>query len=138
MWTASRSMSVPDLYRGRKGIWVSLAAATAGILPFLWSIGRLTGQELVLAIGRPVSLVSFGYCWLVYGLFRFLKRKKLLAGGISLMALAVLEVLINLILAKIIHTPPLEFWDVLSMALFLAGGAVLIGLGLSRKRKNTQ
>lgn len=118
----------PALYLGRKGVWASLAAATAGILPFLWSIGRLTRQELVLGIGLPVSGVSFGYLWLVYGLFHFLKRKKLLAGGISLLAMAPLEVLIDLILARMIQSPPLEFWDMLTILLLLAGGGILIRL----------
>jgi transcriptional regulator with XRE-family HTH domain len=112
---------------GAKKTWASLAALSVAVLPFLYVLGMLIPEgTLILSIGVPTSLISLGLVWIIFGLFQWLKTKKLIAAALSLFLSVPYYILINYTLSKIIDEPIMDVWDVVSMAILVLIGIILL------------
>lgn len=117
---------IPFVRHGRDGIPASLAALSISVIPFLYVINALIDGPSILPIGIPVSLFSILYLWCVYLLFRKMKARGLLAGGVSCIVLIPLCLAINSVVSKFCSAPILDAWDHVSFAVILVIAAALI------------
>lgn len=117
-------ISFPALYFGSKGIPFTLGSLSLFILPFLYALECFTGVQLM-GMGIPISIVSMGYLWAGYGIWKRVRRRWLGVGWFLLLGIPV-SLLINLAVAVCIHVPFLELWDWVTMAVLAAGGGICI------------
>lgn len=111
---------VPVIKYGCKGILGSLTAASVLILPFLYVISRIVGgNNLIMAIGIRIALISIVYLWCVYLFFMKFTSRKILAAAFSLLLLVPLHLIINISLARILSISVLDVWDMLSFGMII-------------------
>lgn len=110
----------PLILKGRRGVIWSLSILTVLLLPFLWVMKLLTSVSLVWPIGWRMAALSLGYLWLIFLVFKLLKKRKLAAGGASLLLSIPLLLLINLSLSRMIGEAFLDSWDLLSIGILAA------------------
>lgn len=126
----------PVLKFGTKGIAAALTAVSVLIVPFLSILNELIGSSnLILPIGTRMAFVSAVYLWSVFALFKLFKKRKFLAGAISLLLVIPAEFLINFILSRIISEPLIDIWDMIVFSLAAAGAIILIFLDNKRNSK---
>lgn len=109
-----------------------MAALSVLVIPFLYAISRIAGNELVMLIGVRASLASIVYLWCVYLLFRKLRERKIMAAAFSLLLTIPLSVLINISLADILSSSPFDVWGAVSFAIISLCAIVLLHIDALR------
>lgn len=99
-----------------KGIHWSLIIFSILLIPFIYAISEIACNNMIMAIGAGVSLVSIIYLWCNYLVFNRLKARKTMATAIFLILTMLLCIVINIILAKILSIALFDIWDILSFA----------------------
>ncbi len=122
----------PLVLKGRRGIVWSLLTLTVTILPFFWLLKALTGNPMLWSIALRMSILSLGYLWLVFLLFKFCKRRRLAAAGFSCLLGIVLFLFINGSLSQMIGGVFLDIWDLLTFGVLAASA---LGCFLLEKRR---
>lgn len=110
---------LPVLKRGRNGVVLSLAALSVLILPYLYVLGRLCGQD-ILSIGTPMALLGLAFLWSLFAVWRRGRQRPYRAAGWSFMLAAGLNLAVNLVLSRLLETPPFDPWDLIGTAGLLA------------------
>lgn len=112
------------LIRVRKGgIMISLISLSLFIIPFLYVIDRLVKtSKYILPMGIQVSVISICFLWITYGLFKFLRKRRLLALGVALVLGSITCLLINAVVSKILLEPIIDIWDIVSCICLLSAG----------------
>lgn len=114
----------PVIKFGGRGVPGTLVSLSVFLIPFLYVLDQLVKvTDLILPIGIRMSFLSILFLWIVFALFRIMKGRKQLAGAISLLLAIPLNLSINLILSKMVATPIIDIWDVLT---FLIVGALSV------------
>ena len=117
-----------------KGIVWTLAALPVSIVPFLYVLHRLIpGTGLLMPIGVRMAAIAMVYLWVVFGLFRGLKARKMLAAAVALLLVIPLGLSVNVCLSRLIAEPVVDLWDATGFAAVGIAAAVL--LAVDRRRK---
>lgn len=125
----------PVIRFGKKGITATMIAATIATVPFLYVLDRLLGHvQLLPLISRKMALIAFVFLWAVYGIFRVLRHRRLLAAAISCLLAIPTSLMIDFSLAKILRISMIDQWDVLTI-LVLTLLAATFYLGDVRARR---
>ena len=121
----------PFIRFGTKGIIGSLIALSFLTLPYLYALTQIIGNAgtHMLAISRRMAAVGFLFIWAVYGLFRMLHPKKMLAAAWSLLLAIPASIAVNCSLTGLLGVPVIDGWDVLTVLLLFEGAAVLFFKG---------
>ena len=127
----------PLIKNGTKGILCSLTAFSILLIPFLYVLSRIIGENtFMMPISIRVSLISIFWLWCVYLICRRLKNRKLMAVSFSLLSAIPLNFAINASLASILSEPPLDAWDILTcILLVLTAGALLFADSAGNRRQ---
>lgn len=125
----------PIIKFGSKGLLRSLITLSVSIIPFLYVISRINGNNLIMPIAVKTSVLSLIYLWCVYCIFKKLKKQKLKATSLSLLLLLPLCIAINLCIAKILSVSFLDIWDLLSFALIIISAVILLIIDYRIKHK---
>ena len=126
--------SFPVILLGKKGVWVSLAAISLLILPFMYILSILIKVNEVFSIGAIMSIITLIFLWIIYFLYYRLKKRKLLATGITFLLAIPFTFLINVTLSKMIGEPAIDVWDVLSAFILLIMAVAFIIREYVRKK----
>lgn len=128
----------PIIKFGTKGIFGSLISCSVFIIPFMYILNFLVKDyDLLLPISIRISIISIIYLWIIYALFRILKKRKLLATGISILLCIPVTFGINFILYRLISDQLLDMWDLIGFCITLAIASVFIIVDCSA-RKNSK
>lgn len=127
----------PLVKKGVKGIRICLVSLSVLIIPFLFVLSRIIGENtIMMPISIRVSLLSIVWIWLVYLLCRRFKQRKLIAAAFSLLSTIPLCIAINISLAAILSEPPLDAWDIFScLLLALTAGALFLADSAKNRRQ---
>lgn len=126
---------VPLIKFGRRGIPGALTVFSILIIPFLYVISKIIGNNLIMSIGIRMSLFSIVYLWCIYLIFRRLKNRKIMATAFSLLLTIPLCIIINISLAKILSVSFFDIWDVLSFAIIIVCAIVLFFVDYFKRNK---
>lgn len=129
----------PTLLRRRKGLWISLAALTLLILPYLWALSLLLAPQpgaLLFTIGVRAALPGIVYLWAMWLVLTHSRKHPVAGWGIVLLLLAVLDVALDLVLADLMPGPAIDQLDLLITAFLLLAGLALIVVDIARSVKN--
>lgn len=126
---------IPLVKSGKKGVFCSLAVLSLSILPFLYVLDQWIGSVSILPIGIFTSLLSVLYLWCVYFIFQKMKRRKWLAGGISLLLSIPLCLALNVGVAKVLGQPWIDGWDIMSVIILFIGAILLFLVDFSASRR---
>lgn len=129
-------VATPGIIFGKKGIPFGLISLSILIIPYLCLLSWLLKVHTVFTIGTAMAIPALAFLWLIFAVFTIIgKTRKLVALGISLLAIVPVVFLINIILSKLIGEPILDVWDGLTIliALLLSSGCFV----WEYHRKNT-
>lgn len=127
---------VPFIKYGSKGILCSLIALSILIIPFLYVISKIIGDNVfIMPIAIKISLFSITYLWCVYLIFKWLSTRKIMASAFSLLLAIPLCLAINITLSKYISEPMFDMWDIFSFGIIIIGAVVLFIIDCLRKGK---
>ena len=117
----------PLVKKGIKGIRLCLVSLSVLIIPFLFVLSRIIGENpFMMPISIRASLFSIVWLWFVYLLFIKLRDKKLYAAAYALLSSIPLSLAINISVSLILGEPVLDAGDLLSCILtLLLAGALL-------------
>lgn len=117
----------PLVKKGIKGIRLCLVSLSVLIIPFLFVLSRIIGENpFMMPISIRASLFSIVWLWFVYLLFIKLRDKKLYAAAYALLSSIPLSLAINISVSLILGEPVLDAGDLLSYILtLLLAGALL-------------
>lgn len=117
----------PLVKKGVKGIRLCLVSLSVLIIPFLFVLSRIIGENpFMMPISIRASLFSIVWLWFVYLLFIKLRDKKLYAAAYTLLSSIPLSLAINISVSLILGEPALDAGDLLSCILILLlAGALL-------------
>lgn len=119
----------PVIRFGEKGLWGTMIALSALIIPFLSVLNTLIAvNPLILPIGIRMSAISLLFLWSVFLLFKKLKGRKLLAGAISCIVVIPVLIIINFSLSKIIAEPLIDVWDIITFSILVIAAAALFSI----------
>lgn len=120
------AVTIPAVCMGKRGTSRSLAALTLLILPFLYSLDVLVGEDIsIMPIGTGAAVISLIYFWLIFFFFRFFKSRKFFAAGISVLTAIPVCAAINLFVSAKLNAAAADIWDIVSYAVLLIISAVL-------------
>ncbi len=120
--------SFPIILLGKKGVLAAMIAVSIFMVPFMYLLSILIKVKEVFRIGAVMSILSLVFLWIIYGMYRRLKERKLLAAGITFLLAIPFTILINSILSKMIGEPVMDIWDLLSaLILFIIAVAFILG-----------
>lgn len=127
----------PLIKKGTKGILCSLTAFSILLIPFLYVLSRIIGENtFMMPISIRVSLISIFWLWCVYLICRRLKNRKLMAVAFSLLSAIPLNFAINISIASILSEPLLDAWDILTCILLaLTACALLLADSAGNRRQ---
>lgn len=127
---------VPTIKYGLKGILTSLILLSVLIVPFFLILNNLVDSDgLLLPIGIRMSILGVGYLWIVFGLFKILRSRKLIATAVSMLMGLLFAFLINIVLSRIIYTVLFDVWDAMSFAIVIAVSVVLFFMDYTARKK---
>jgi len=105
---------------GKGGLLGSLTSFSVFLVPYLYLLSRLTETEAVFTMGRALAVPSLLFLWLIaLVLVQTGKNGKLAAVGFSCLLAIPFLFVINALLSKMVGTPLLDVWDLLSVLLLL-------------------
>ena len=122
---------------GTKGIVGSLISLSLFIVPFLFVLDNLNEVTApIMPVGIRMAAISIAFIWLVFGVFKIFKSRKLIAAAISLFLAMPLSLIINFTLSGIVGGPVFDVWDVLSYSIIIVAVIVLITIDvIARNRR---
>lgn len=127
----------PILYRGKRGILLSMLMLTVLIFPFLLVIDRISDAEgFVLRIGGVAAVIALVFLWIAILIMKGFKKRRLVGGGIVTILAAPFCVLINASLSFTL-TPEagvFDAWDALGIIILTAIGVSMICFDLIYKK----
>ncbi|MGN0563641.1 MAG: DNA-binding protein, partial [Candidatus Heritagella sp.] len=126
--------SFPVILLGKKGVLVAMIAISILIVPFMYILSILINVNEVFRIGAIMSIISLVFLWIIYVLYDRLKKRKLLATGITFLSAIPFTFLINITLSKIMGEPVFDIWDILSVFILLIIAAAFIIADYARKK----
>ena len=117
----------PLVKKGIKGIRLCLVSLSVLIIPFLFVLSRIIGENpFMMPISIRASLFSIVWLWFVYLLFIKLRDKKLYAAAYALLSSIPLSLAINISVSLILGEPVLDAGYILSCIItLLLDGALL-------------
>ena len=125
----------PAIKFGAKGIVGSLIALSVFIIPFLFVLHSLIeGDAPILPIGIRVSAISIVFLWLVFGIYKKLKLRKLIAFAITLSLLIPMTLLINFSVSRIIGGSWFDVWDASVISLIIVTVIILVSIDAHKKK----
>ena len=127
---------IPIVIFSQRGILVSLILLSALLIPFLISIGILSGyQEEMNVIGVKSAVVGMIYIWGVYILQRIMKRKRLIASAISVLLVLPVNWLINGIVDSYTKMNGFDVWDIIicTVIVFIALTLIIASFHFNRR-----
>lgn len=117
----------PLVKKGIKGIRLCLVSLSVLIIPFLFVLSRIIGENpFMMPISIRASLFSIVWLWFVYLLFIKLRDKKLYAAAYALLSSIPLSLAINISVSLILGEPVLDAGDLLSCILTLLLASALL------------
>jgi len=126
----------PMIKLGIKGILGSLIALSLLLIPFLYVLDRLIENEaLIFSIGLRVSVISLAFLWIVFGVFKLLKSRKLLASAASLFLAIPLTLFLNLTLSRVLDIPLFDVWDAMGISIIALTAITLLIIDFVRRKK---
>ncbi len=126
--------SFPIILLGKRGVLISMGSISIFIIPFLYILSILVKVKEVFSIGAVMSIITLIFLWVILGLYRRLKERKLLATGITFLFAIPFTLLVNIALSKMIGEPVFDIWDILSVFILLVIAVAFI-IGDYAKRK---
>ena len=127
---------VPTIKYGLKGILTSLIMLSVLIVPFFLILNNLVDSGgLLLPIGIRMSILSAGYLWIAFGLFKILRSRKLIATAVSLLLGIFFISFVNIVLSRIIYTALFDVWDVIYFAIVIVLSAILFFIDYTARKK---
>lgn len=128
-------VSFPIIQSGVKGIFPSMVIVSVLILPFLYVIDKLIGNDFsIMPVGVRVAVISVIFLWSIFGVFKILNKRKWLAAAVSFLIAIPICFAINFSLAKIINEPVMDVWDILTFILQAAVSLVFFLLNRREKK----
>ena len=110
----------PLLQHGRKGIRGSLVSLSLAIFPFLFALAWLLHiPSLFLPVSFSMAVIGLAFLWGSYLIFRQFAQRKMFALTLCSLLAVFIFLAVNLALSRLIQTPFLDEWDVLTIAIFL-------------------
>lgn len=129
--------TLPLLIMKKRGILVSLLLFSILCIPFLFALEKILGDiPLLLTIGSRTAVIGLLYLWLIYFIWKFMKKRKWLAAGISVLCAIPSMLIIDYILSKLIDEPIFDIWDALSAVIIVAIAAVFFNIDSRMNKKN--
>jgi len=127
---------LPVILLRKRGALGSLIALSVLAIPYLWVLSLLVGGSLpVWTISIRMALIALPFFWVVFGVFKLLRTRKLIASAVSLLLIIPLYFLINFALSKIINEPLIDIWDVLSLSIIVVAALILFVLGFTMRKR---
>ena len=117
----------------RRGLFGSLAAASAFTVPYLYGLSRLLGVREVFTVGTAMAALSIPFLWLIYAAFKRMGRTSS-AVGAAFLLLAGLTASINGALYLLGAAPPPDAWNGTSVLLLLLAA----GIAFTWRREETE
>lgn len=128
---------IPILKFGKKGILGSLIAVSVSIIPFIYVLSEIIGDNiLIMPIGIRMSVISIIYLWVIYLIFKIFKTRKFIALAISLILVIPMSLAINYNLSKFITEKFIDIWDILTFGIVIIAAVVLLIIDYSKKHYN--
>lgn len=110
----------PLLRHGKKGIRGSLVSLSLSVFPFLFSLAWLLHMPpLFLPISLSMAMIGLAFLWGIYLIFRQFAQRKILALALCSLLAVFAFLTVNFALSRLIQTPFLDGWDILTTAVFL-------------------
>jgi len=123
-----------------KGIIFSLIIFSVLVIPFLFILNNLVDSGgFLIPIGIRVSIVGSAYLWIVFVIFKILRKRMLMASAFSLLLGIPLSLLINFILSNFINATIFDVWDAMSFSIVIILTVFLFTMDyFLQKRKRTK
>lgn len=119
----------PLLRHGRRGIRGSLVSLSLAVLPFLFALAWLLHMPpLFLPISFSMAVIGLAFLWGIYLLLRQFAQRKMLALTLCSLLAVFVFLTVNLALSRLIQTPFLDGWDILTIAVFLCLSVLFLQL----------
>lgn len=125
----------PVMILGKKGLLGGLISISIFLIPYLYILSDLLSVKAVFNIGAIMSLISIVYTWILFGIFNRLKSRKLFATGVIFLSGIPFILLINIILSKLISTPFIDVWDILSLFIILIAAFAFFVCDYSQRKR---
>lgn len=116
---------IPILNQKEQPVKKCLAALSIAIVPYLFALYKIIGEELIFKMGAIISIVSLLAIWGSYSAFVRFKNRKLFATGITFLIVIPLTFAINSIGVYFMQTPIRDWISDLVNILFSLGLAIL-------------
>lgn len=114
------ALLAPAVLLGKRGILGSLLMLSVLIVPYLFILSRLVRVGEVLTLGMALTVPAAVFLWLAAALFcRMGKTDFPTALGITFLSIIPFILIINAILARTLHEPFWDVWDMLTICLLL-------------------
>ncbi|MDD3341680.1 MAG: helix-turn-helix domain-containing protein [Bacilli bacterium] len=116
---------IPILNQKEQPVKKCLAVLSIAIVPYLFVLSKIIGEELIFKMGAIISIVSLLAIWGSYSAFVRFKNRKLFATGITFLIVIPLTFAINSIGVYFMQTPIRDWISDLVNILFSLGLAIL-------------
>lgn len=127
---------MPMITFQQRGILASLILLSVLLIPFLISIGILSGyQKEMNAIGVKTAIVGMIYIWAIYILQRIMKRKRLIASAISVLMALPVNWLINWVVDSYTKMNGFNIWDIITSIILVFIALILVIISFASRRK---
>lgn len=113
-------ISFPSIILGKKGVIVSLISLSIFTVPYLLLLSSLLKVKAIFSVGSALAMISILFLWVIVAVIKRIgKTQKLVALGITSLLAIPFVLIVNAVLSKMIATPFLDMWDVLSIFVLL-------------------
>jgi hypothetical protein len=82
-----------------------------------------------------MAVIAIVYSWVVFALFKAMKTRKLLAGGISLLLAIPVILIVNYTLLHMIGEPMLDLWDTVAWVIIVVPAIHLFIMDYNVRKK---
>ena len=129
----------PAIKFDKKGVTLMMIALSVFIVPFLLVLNHLLGDiDLFLPISVSMAVISIAFFWVIFALFKILKKRKIIASAISLLMIIPVDILINLSLSKMISGSFIDVWDIFGFSVVLIVAIVLFCIDFAVTKKQAE
>ncbi len=119
---------IPFFHFKNNRIMNSLLSLSIFIIPFLFILSKIIGNQNLLSLGVPISLTSIIYLWIIYSLFNFTKLNRLSVFSIIFTLSIVYKLIINYIIYTLTNQKAIQSWDILIFSIIFIISLVLFGV----------
>lgn len=130
---------LPLIKNGRRGFMATLVLFSVFVVPFLIVLSEwINPGGLMFSLSVSIALPSIIFIWMVFLLFKILRKRKLIAAAISLILSIPFSALINFVIFQLYIMPtthpnelapvfyPFDVWDVLGYGIVMVVAFMLI------------